>query len=132
MKKFILSVTILIIANGYLAAQGNSLVFNQVLTFSNANITSSPYTIATVPTGKVWKIEYMGSYRSSYPNSFAINTGSAENDYGVFSYGNSLSNPTPHGPIWLKEGDVIKILNATGGSPATYFISIIEFNIVPL
>jgi hypothetical protein len=132
MRKYTLLIALFCFAAGRLAAQGNTLVFNQVLTFANSNITVSPYVIGSVPAGKVWKIEYMGSYKTSYPNSFVINTGTTECDFGVFSYGTPTSNATPHGPIWLKAGDVIKVLMGTITNPITYFISVIEFNVVPL
>lgn len=132
MKKILIISLFVLFVAGNAFSQGNSLVFNQVLTFAKSNVTVSPYVIGTVPAGKVWKIEYMGSFRNSYVNTFSINTGSEENEYSVFAYETLKANPTPHGPIWLKAGDVLKIYLGNGSYPITYFVSVIEFNIVPL
>jgi hypothetical protein len=132
MKRLLVLFFVLFASVNLLFAQGNTLVFNQVLTFSNNNITVSPYTIGTVPAGKVWKIEYMGSYRYSNHNTFVINSGTSENEYSLFVYESASANPTPHGPVWLKQGDVIKVMTGSISYPATYFISVLEFNVVPL
>ena len=100
-----------------LSAQGN-LQFNQVITYSEYDSGGGNFpavTIGTVPTGKVWKIEY---YMSS-----ACGIGWNLNNAGNFC-------GTAAGPIWLKEGDILKgrAGNSLGGSR---ILSIIEFNVVP-
>jgi hypothetical protein len=132
MKRIVLYIALVALFSGKVFSQGNTLVFNQVLTFANSNITTSPYVVATVPAGKAWKLAYMGAYRYSYQNPFVISTGSGENEASVFTTGTPTSNPTPHGPVWLKAGDTIKVVYGSGSYPITYFVSVIEFNIVPL
>jgi hypothetical protein len=111
-------------------AQGN-LQFNQVLTY-NGNLTlytntNSP--IYTCPAGKVWKIE------SKTRTPLAVNAGT------LSSYLNSTSlidlyqgNTVDNSPIWLKAGDDIyfSVYNPAGYNITTsYYLSIIEYNIVP-
>jgi hypothetical protein len=115
-------------------AQGN-LQFNQVLTY-NGNLTlywngpAGVSPIYTCPTGKVWKIE------SKTRTPLTINGGQ------LLSYLNSTSlidlypGTTDNSPIWLKAGDNIyfDIINTafTGNNITTsYYLSIIEYNIVP-
>ncbi len=93
-----------------------NLQFSQVLTYS---LTLSANTIVgTVPTGKVWKIEFI---RVGTGGSVSVND-------------RSIANQTSSGwnqfPIWLKAEDV---LTASGSSntPESYFFSIIEFTVVP-
>lgn len=131
--KNILFLILFTVFGGASYSQGSTLVFNQVRTFSNQNITTSPYTIATVPAGKVWKVEFMAARRYTDPNPFSINTGGTENDPSVFSQTSSY-NPfiqMPSGPVWLKAGDVIKVYYGSSSYPSSYFISAIEFDVVP-
>jgi len=128
MKKFIIFCSLLFATNGVFA-QGN-LQFNQVLTYSG-RITSSysSYTSPTytVPTGKVWKIET--KTLSSSTLSFWING----YIYGDFTIIGAIPNYITN-PIWLKSNDFIYFQEGfSGGSSHTddYFISIIEYNIVP-
>lgn len=90
--------------------QGN-LQFNQVLTYGGILCASCNNPIGSVPVGKVWKIEsQMGSTHLNINN---IN-------FNTF---------TPQVPIWLKAGDVV-IMNGFS-STQSWFLSIIEFNLVP-
>ncbi|MCX8479668.1 MAG: hypothetical protein ORN56_07750 [Chitinophagales bacterium] len=118
-------------------AQGN-LQFNQVLTYSGAlsipnygtSITSVQW---TVPTSKVWKIE--AKTRCAGPLTLLIN-GIHYSDYypnGSGSYATAVIDPSV---IWLKAGDIISYeyafpCRSANGCGAEYFISILEFNIVP-
>ena len=131
MKKFILFCSLLFVTKGVFA-QGN-LQFNQVLTYNGAIGTylglSSLSATYTVPTGKVWKIETKSITSSSL--TFLINGRTfrdVEVRYSGFGSGTmvfySISNP-----IWLKAGDYINF-NSTAYVD-DYFISIIEYNIVP-
>jgi hypothetical protein len=88
-------------------AQGN-LQFNQVLTYGGTLCASCNQPIGTVPAGKVWKVESKGG--STVPT---VN-------------GNPVTSNSY--PFWLKAGDVIGHYT---GSAQGWFISIIEFNIVP-
>jgi hypothetical protein len=78
-------------------------------------------TLLTVPTGKVWKVESILCSSTSLL-SIKINN-------------STLPIPTISNafmPIWLKENNTIQFYN--GGSTGTvrdYFISIIEYNVVP-
>jgi hypothetical protein len=105
-------------------SQGN-LQFNKVLTYnglingSNSLISSNgTYVNAsvkyTVPTNKVWKIEY-----AYFTNGYLF--------FNNFQSTNS-SNFITSSPIWLKAGDTLQFGAAGEGH---FFISIIEFNIVP-
>lgn len=110
-------------------AQGN-LQFNQVLTYTQQYATSgSPNTYLSptyqVPTGKVWKVEkfLMSASSTSYPTYLRINNVNIIQEDDVNS-----------GPVWLKPGDQINAYTSVtggGGYTGSYFISIIEFNIVP-
>jgi hypothetical protein len=98
------------------------LQFNQVITF-NGNFTSTPtgkLDLGTVPVGKVWKMEYH-TIASTYGAGLLINNNiQVENKV-----------------IWFKPGDLISV-KGNGGSIGSgfsslyiYFVSIIEFNVVP-
>jgi len=89
-------------------AQGN-LQFNQVLTYGGTLCASCNQPIGTVPAGKVWKIE--SKEGSTLTNINGINL--------------TLTNF----PMWLKAGDAV-IMNGNS-STQVFFLSIIEFNIVP-
>jgi hypothetical protein len=127
MKKFILIVISIFLVIG-IKAQGN-LQFSQVITYSgnmsgSANPQSS-YTLNgpswTVPANKVWKIE------NSSPITMVING---------FQF-----LPNTDKVIWLKANDVFRFSfsgfcnnSQMAGSCSVgtdYFISIIEFNVVP-
>lgn len=89
-------------------AQGN-LQFNQVLTYGGTLCASCNQPIGTVPAGKVWKVESKGGA--------TINTVNGTPITQTVTY-----------PFWLKAGDA---LGHYTGSAQDWFISIIEFNIVP-
>ena len=111
-------------------SQGN-LQFNQVLTYAGKTSTSNPGTIIgseypsgspkfTVPLNKVWKTEYL---------SFGGQGIFIVNSCVISEYVNSNAKPITTN-IWLKSGDVLQAANVYNDS-REYFISIIEFNIVP-
>ena len=116
-------------------SQGN-LQFNQVLTFTgsfNDYGCNTSEILGVIPSGKVWKIEYIGGKRSSsgYEDGLIVN-GAA-----IIINVNSTSRTFP---IWIKAGDQIAFYscgqNATGTNSSSktytsYLISIIEFNIIP-
>ena len=93
---------------GTFFSQGN-LQFNQVLTYGGTLCASCNQPIGTVPVGKVWKIESKGGSTINTVNGNAVTQ--------TISY-----------PFWLKAGD---ILGHYTGSAQDWFISILEFNIVP-
>ncbi len=94
---------------GTFFSQGN-LQFNQVLTYGGTLSASSYQSIGTVPVGKVWKIESKGGSTINTVNGNAVTQ--------TISY-----------PFWLKAGDILG--HYTTGSAQDWFISILEFNIVP-
>lgn len=112
----------------------NTLQFSQVLTYTANNITACPYTIATVPADKVWKIEHMAATRGGYIPEFAFISGGTSSD-GLYTYNANTDfyfyNQIPRGPIWLKTGDQIVLQSCSGAQVGKYFISIIEFSVVP-
>ena len=101
-------------------AQGN-LQFNQVITKTAPLSGTTPSITLTVPTGKVWKIEYYTNNSNVFNfhiNNIIINSYIGSNQSYDFR------------PIWLKAGDFIYYnLVDSGTIGATYFLSIIEFNI---
>jgi hypothetical protein len=127
-------------------AQGN-LQFNQVLTYSG-NLTSlgsggSGTTASsptyTCPAGKVWKIEsktrapklvmYSYGLLKCYLNSILF-TDLYTTDGSLGGSAHMIDNA----PIWLKAGDNIyyEYINTGNGNYTTsYYLSIIEYNIVP-
>ncbi len=97
-----------------------NLQFSQVLTLTGqVNGSNQTALVGTVPEGKVWKIESLSNFGGSIHyeiNGVAITM--RDNTY------------QPHFPIWLKEQDNLGCYNYTSGNPS-YFVSIIEFTIVP-
>ena len=110
-------------------AQGN-LQFNQVLSYAQlhglsscgSNVCSWTGPTYTVPTGKVWKIEYFAQ-GGQYPASLLVNS-----SFDITSVNNGS-------PVWLKAGDQIQLrrvcTTANCASGGSYLLSIIEFNVVP-
>jgi hypothetical protein len=111
-------------------AQGN-LQFNQVVSLSQSfigtaggsntfNYTGSPI---TVPSGKVWKVEKISVNGGNNGSGVRINN--------LHSLSVSDANT---GPIWLKASDELKIYTSCYSCVSlsgSYFISIVEFNIIP-
>jgi hypothetical protein len=128
MKIFILSFFLVLCSLLY--SQGN-LQFNQVLTYSQnfnlvgcgSNQCSWTGPTYTVPAGKVWKIEY---FVSGGQGDIVITLNSTVN---VASTNGS--------PVWLKPTDLIQVKKLCGIGAScnlqsgSFFISIIEFNVVP-
>lgn len=109
MKKFLI---VIAMCSG-ISAFSQNLQFSQVLTLtytSTQTMYSSMQVFATVPQGKVWKIE-----------SFLCSSAWSINDFNVGS-NTSLAASS----IWLKSGDVIKRANT-----ASLFLSVVEYTIVP-
>jgi hypothetical protein len=90
-------------------AQGN-LQFNQVLTYGGTLCASCNQPIGTVPAGKVWKVEFK--------------------EGGALVGINGINLSFAQLPCWLKNGDVV-FMNGNNSSTQAFFLSIIEFNIVP-
>lgn len=123
--------------------QGN-LQFNQVLTISGNTTMSSNNVkvyspIQTVPSGKVWKIEFVGSsgFTSVNPTFFDYRWGISVNTRDIFLF-LALNIASPYSmPIWLKEGDQLRFFSSTSGwstgnnITTNYVFSILEFNIIP-
>jgi hypothetical protein len=107
-------------------AQGN-LQFNQVISNAGSTATSnvgySTYnSIAyTVPTGKVWKLEYVFGMSSGWY--LTVNN-------KVIYYTNISGQPLEkQSPIWLKAGDILKLSSMYNAYD--FYFSGIEFNIIP-
>lgn len=116
MRKFIIFFT-LICSSIFIEAQ-NNLVFNQVLDFSVT--LNSP---ATVPQGKVWKVEYIT------PQSFSGNNFRVNNSQGPYGLPLSASfDPSSTNAIWFSEGTVLS--SNAANQPVN--LSVIEFNVVPI
>lgn len=96
-------------------ANAQNLQFSQVLTFGLTATTNT--VVGVVPENKVWKIEF------AHVESYYLEV----NNYAIVS---KTANGWNQFPIWLKAGDILSA-NGSTNSSASYFISIIEFNIVP-
>lgn len=116
MKKIVFA---LLMTMGMLNAQ-NNLVFNRVLNFK---LTSSQ--TATVPAGKVWKVENFTNQSGTGADNFYLYTSDA--DYGLPTITNGYIDSTEGGIVWLKEGSDISGYASNG----TLF-SILEFDVVPV
>lgn len=123
-------------------SQGN-LQFNQVLTNSGNVIMStnnvkvfSP--IQTVPSGKVWKIEFVGSsgFTTINPTFLDYRWGISVNTLDIVLFLTSNLTSPYSMPIWLKAGDELRFYSTTTswstGNNITinYVFSIIEFNVI--
>ncbi len=135
----ILLLTLFALPFSMLFAQGN-LQFNQVLTPSGSisvggtgNKVYSP--AETVPSSKVWKVEYIGASFAPFSSSTLLNSVS----WGITINSQDLvvsitNNPTSMtSPIWLKAGDQLGFVSGGNGVSGSvkYVFSIIEFNIIP-
>ena len=113
-------------------AQGN-LQYDSTITLGESITDSWPSTTTTngpeytVPVGKTWKIENM-----IFSQTFAVKI----NSLPFYLSNSSTSNPIQF-PLWLKSGDRIQFeYNHSSGSgtptgTAYYFMSALQFNIVP-
>lgn len=113
--------TFLLIFVASLGYSQSNLVFNKVLNFRlvPGNGTVTPAQTATVPDGKVWKIE---SYDRDGAGSINIVFEIQNPEYGsTITFGSYNSTP-----IWLQEGTILK---ATSDG---IFFSILEFDVVPV
>lgn len=108
MKKIVFG---LLLTMGMLNAQ-NNLVFNQVLNF---NITTSD--TATVPEGKVWKIERARE---------TIIADKQDVNYGAGSIGGYYYGTDNNNALWFSEGTTIR------SNTNFMSLSILEFDVVPV
>jgi hypothetical protein len=111
-------------------SQGN-LQFNRVVSLAQSftgsyggtsNVYSYTSGAIVVPIGKVWKIEKISVNGGNYGSGVRINN----------AHSLSISD-TYIGPIWLKAGDEMKVYSSCyscSSLAGSYFISVIEFNIV--
>lgn len=126
MKKNFLILCILL-ANA--VCSQNNLQFSKVISESftlptagyGAGIQYS--TLRTVPTGKVWKIESMGS-GSEQASGFEING----NRFPFYS--NQPHSILKQNPIWLSAGTTLRFFTNDQYNPISFYFSIIEFNVV--
>jgi hypothetical protein len=118
MKKQILLI-IFGLSSFFVNAQGN-LQFNQVLTYSGSLAANTSTANYTVPSGKVWKVEFA---EGGYDFYLQIN------NIGSVGIENQINSPRVNISFWLKANDLIKCI--AYGYIGSYFISIIEYNIIP-
>jgi hypothetical protein len=122
MKKSIIIVFLLLSLR--LFSQGN-LQFNQVLLL---NATANNTSQWTVPAGKTWKIETMGSYSSTMyvylNNSMAFEyIGDFNNNFGAYYRGSDAP------ALWIPSGTVLG--HSSSNASAFRYFSVLEFNIIP-
>jgi hypothetical protein len=130
MRSFLFSIFLLL--GMFSFSQGN-LQFNQVLSYSqtfNTSASGSIYSFTsplyTVPSGKVWKIEKFVMHETSS----SLTSGWLVVNSGCKLFPDEVNS----GPVWLKAGDeFVAKVSVSGGSnfSGDFFISIIEFNVVP-
>ncbi len=108
---------IVFFASLFSKADAQNLQFSQVLTFGLTS-TANNTVAGVVPENKVWKIEFA---RISTGGNLKVNN---------YSIANSTGNGWNDFPIWLKSGDILQADGSPNGSQY-YFISIIEFTVVP-
>ena len=107
--------TVLLVASSAVCfAQGN-LQFNQVLTFEGG----ADQTWYKPSVNKVWKIESALITSGTCANSLKVNNVKAS----------GAANNSTSFPIWINDEDSIQVVPCPG--PAQYFISVIEFNVIP-
>lgn len=112
----------LILAMVFFKMDAQNLQFSQVLTLTGqVNVIDQSFLIGTVPQGKVWKIESLNDFGST-SLLFEIN--------GVRITSGNSSYPA-HFPIWLKSDDALYCYKSGAGVQPKYFVSIIEFTLVP-
>ncbi len=107
-----------------LFSQGN-LQFNQVLLL---NATANNTSQWTVPAGKTWKIETMGSYSTTMyvylNNSMAFEyIGDFNNNFGGYYRGSDAP------ALWLPAGTILG--HSSSNASAFRYFSVLEFNIIP-
>ena len=125
---FWLSFLSLVFFQNRASAQG-SLQFNQVVSHSGSATGSWSYNSPswTVPAGKVWKIEVASADLSgSVTQKIEIDAGGGFVGIRIDSFSRM--------PMWLKAGDQVRLhaaRNCCGTATFEYFLSIIEFNVVP-
>jgi hypothetical protein len=146
MKKISTLISIILFSFSLVSAQGN-LQFNQVLTYGG-NLSANGYNQQLdessptwiVPQDKVWKIEHKTRTAKVMPLRFLVNNTPVWDMYEKTIWlGSSASNSmvVDNSPIWLKSGDILKFnCNIWAGTNSSgfdedYFISIIEYNIIP-
>ena len=98
-------------------ADAQNLQFSQVLTFA-LNQVVSDQEVGLVPDGKVWKVEFASVSTNGFiyvNNALIASSIESEN----------------HFPIWLIQGDLMKVNGTSTAGGPSYFISIIEFTVVP-
>ncbi len=110
-------------------SQGN-LQFNQVVTLTGTTIID-PFTLATVPAGKVWKIEHSSAARAGSPAYVSYVCNNVSSPISLPQSNWASYKLQVDGPIWLKAGDSIKFSYSSNNNATDYFFSIIEFNVVP-
>jgi len=96
--------------------------------------------IQTVPSGKVWKIEFVGSssFTSVEPTFSESKWGISVNTRDIVLFVANGNYESPYSmPIWLKAGDQLRFYSTTSGwstgnnVTTNYVFSILEFNIIP-
>lgn len=114
--KYIITV---VLAMAFFNMDAQNLQFSQVLTLTGQVSGSNQVSlIGTVPEGKVWKIESLNIINDN--KYFEIN--------GVDITSSNYIWPA-YFPIWLKSQDILSCRSITGTQE--YFVSIIEFTLVP-
>ena len=119
MKKIAL-IAFLLFCVSFLKAQGN-LQFNQIIFY---DIAPNGTQAITVPAGKVWKIESMGSGSSNSTPLYLRNAGGA-----YIAHFNTSGYSSCSFPYWLPAAFAGTFVNLHPSVRCT--ISIIEFNVVP-
>jgi hypothetical protein len=98
------------------------LEFNRIISHSGTMSNIQTITLDTVPAGKTYKITSFIKSLSQVNMIF---------NNMIWGNGGGMINQNYSFPIWLKEGDILKVYcYGSSSSNYTYHISGIEFNIV--
>jgi hypothetical protein len=99
------------------------LEFNRIISHSGTMSNIQTITLDTVPAGKTYKITSFIKSLSQVNMIF---------NNMIWGNGGGMINQNYSFPIWLKEGDILKVYcyGSSSSSNYTYHISGIEFNIV--
>lgn len=134
MKLIIFSFFLLLInISAFSQGAANNLTYSRVITKNFSLSVSDTSVRDTVPAGKVWKMEnimtssFMANYGYSSFSSLEINGFRFPIPPPLYLDSWSSSMKSNLTPIWLKSGDVIRVITSSvvGGN---FFYSIIEYN----
>jgi len=120
MSRYIL--VILLFFGAVLGIQAqNSLQFSRVVTLYGEVQAQETVVVATVPEGKVWKVEHASTPNNSNGSLYWVSPDDPQVIIGRSSFDSPMSN------IWLEEGFIVRV--RAYNSIVPFFFSILEFHV---